>query len=601
MQEFDISEIKDKLKDFLKNKNIKNSIRFIKKYFPYEKIFQHVEKIYNFSPRTTSETVYLFLHDEKNFLCKHGKIKKFNSYYRGYFDFCKRNKDCFCLQERKKEATKNYKKNLSEEKKLEIEEKKKRTNLEKYGVYNISELETIKNKKKQTFMKKYGVDCNLKLFSVREKIRKTNIEKFGYSSPAKNEKIKQKIKETNLKRYGTDNPVKNHEIKSKIKKTNIERYGSETPLKNEKIKQKIKETNMKKYGSVHPLKNPEIKQKLENTNIEKFGFYFPMKNNDIKNKAKETNLEKYGYNVPSKNELIKQKIVETNLRRFGVTSPLKCEEIKNKIRKTNFLKYGTEIASKSEQVKQKAKETNLKKYGVENFNYLRFSKEVVEKLKDVDWLKHQHYDLKKPCYQISKELGVSETVVGKIFQRNGIEVKLFNESHEEKELKEYLNEIGFHFESRNRKLIYPYEIDIFIPEKNIAIEYCGLFWHSERQKQKEYHRKKLEKCIQKKLKLITLFSNEWMHDRERTKQKLIWILEGNEYKIHEEEIGKEEILVDRRWTEGTFLLDFGYELIETLPEKRWGITKNENIYEINDDIEFKNFIWDCGWHRYKKI
>jgi len=34
--------------------------------------------------------------------------------------------------------------------------------------------------------------------------------------------------------------------------------------------------------------------------------------------------------------------------------------------------------------------------------------------------------------------------------------------------------------SRDRKIVSPYELDIVIPLKKLAIEYCGLYWHSEK-------------------------------------------------------------------------------------------------------------------------
>jgi len=62
-----------------------------------------------------------------------------------------------------------------------------------------------------------------------------------------------------------------------------------------------------------------------------------------------------------------------------------------------------------------------------------------------------------------------------------------------------------------RKIIPPYELDIVIPDKKIAIEYCGLYWHPELAgKDSKYHLNKLEMCNKKGYRLITIFEDEWI-------------------------------------------------------------------------------------------
>lgn len=73
----------------------------------------------------------------------------------------------------------------------------------------------------------------------------------------------------------------------------------------------------------------------------------------------------------------------------------------------------------------------------------------------------------------------------------------------------------------SRKLIYPYEVDIYIPELNIAIEYNGVFWHSEGAgKEKDYHAKKWDLCDKKNVQLLTIWEDDW-RDRKNLIKKML--------------------------------------------------------------------------------
>lgn len=54
------------------------------------------------------------------------------------------------------------------------------------------------------------------------------------------------------------------------------------------------------------------------------------------------------------------------------------------------------------------------------------------------------------------------------------------------------------------------EIDIYLPGLNVAIEFNGLYWHTEAHgKGKFYHHSKYEACKGKSIKLITLWEDDW--------------------------------------------------------------------------------------------
>lgn len=61
----------------------------------------------------------------------------------------------------------------------------------------------------------------------------------------------------------------------------------------------------------------------------------------------------------------------------------------------------------------------------------------------------------------------------------------------------------------SRRLIPPQEIDLFLPKHNVAIEVNGVYWHSEKFKEADYHLKKHEACAEKGVRLIQVWEDDW--------------------------------------------------------------------------------------------
>ena len=66
-----------------------------------------------------------------------------------------------------------------------------------------------------------------------------------------------------------------------------------------------------------------------------------------------------------------------------------------------------------------------------------------------------------------------------------------------------------------RDKIPPMELDIFLPEFNLAIEINGMYWHSEKFKDKNYHLYKYNLCKSKGIRLISIW--EWEILKDKTK------------------------------------------------------------------------------------
>jgi hypothetical protein len=62
----------------------------------------------------------------------------------------------------------------------------------------------------------------------------------------------------------------------------------------------------------------------------------------------------------------------------------------------------------------------------------------------------------------------------------------------------------------DRTQIGPKELDLYLPKYNLAIEVCGLYWHSDTANNihRGYHYDKMISCKQKGIRLITLFEDE---------------------------------------------------------------------------------------------
>lgn len=61
----------------------------------------------------------------------------------------------------------------------------------------------------------------------------------------------------------------------------------------------------------------------------------------------------------------------------------------------------------------------------------------------------------------------------------------------------------------NREIISPLELDLYYPEKKIAIEFNGDYWHSEKFKDKDYHYNKFKLCLDHEIILVSIFESAW--------------------------------------------------------------------------------------------
>ena len=313
--------------------------------------------------------------------------------------------------------------------------------------------------------------------------------------------VNEKRKKTNLERYGVDNPSKSKEIIDKTKQSNIEKYGVDNPSKSEEVKNKIKQTNQERYGVDSTLELREIQDRIKQTTIEKYGVDHNFKSKKIRNNIKEVFIDRYGVDNPFKSKEVKNKIKQTSMDKYGVDNPSKSKEIIDKIKKSHTDRYGT------------------------FFNRKHISKENIDILEDKDKLV---YNITLYGINIlSKNMNCDKTTIYRYIKKHGILYDK-NRSSYEIEIENWLIEQKISFQSNSRSIISPLELDFYLSDYNIAIEFNGLYWHSDLFKNKNYHLDKYLTCKEKGIRLISINEDIWIKNSNLIKSKILNIIGKSE-------------------------------------------------------------------------
>lgn len=97
----------------------------------------------------------------------------------------------------------------------------------------------------------------------------------------------------------------------------------------------------------------------------------------------------------------------------------------------------------------------------------------------------------------------------------------------EREIRTYIGSLGFEVTEKAR-ILDGWEIDVYIPEKKLGIEHCGLYWHGEKHKDAGYHKEKYTRAKNAGITLLTVFEDEWMENSEKVRHKLLHLLGASE-------------------------------------------------------------------------
>lgn len=200
--------------------------------------------------------------------------------------------------------------------------------------------------------------------------------------------------------------------------------------------------------------------------------------------------------------------------------------INKKRQQTNLERYGNIIANRNEEIKQKNKLSFLKGRLKTKLKYLdELNLNVVTK--NLEEKTHRD-EITFECKDCGKTFVDNlANILQRIYPcscKRPIS-KSVNENELKKFLSTYFDEGELLFNTR----LEGYELDIYIPKLNIAIEYNGLYWHSEKVQSdpKNYHYNKYILCKNHNIRLIQIFEDEWISKNEIVKNRLLHILKVN--------------------------------------------------------------------------
>lgn len=247
------------------------------------------------------------------------------------------------------------------------------------------------------------------------------------------------------------------------------------------------------------------------------------KSSIYKDKVKNTCIKKYGTDSYTASEDFRKKYVNTMLAKYGTDHYLKNDAKKHETQTLLKQKYNYITPFELSEVKNKCKNTFNRKYGCHP-TQRRFSHKTQTLINDREWLFDQHINQQKTLSEICGALeNYDQSSLSDIFKKFGIPIFNMAISASERQLHNLINEYEL-IKTNIRNIIDPYELDIFIPSKQLAIEYCGVYWHNELHKHANYHRMKYDLCKSKGIRLITIFEDEWLQNRILIEKKLRHVL-----------------------------------------------------------------------------
>jgi hypothetical protein len=271
---------------------------------------------------------------------------------------------------------------------------------------------------------------------------------------------------------------------------------------NESTRYKLKQTLNDRYGVDHYSKTKDYVQKVKKTSLDKWGVDNFSKTEEYLIKSKRTYLSKWGVDNFTKTEEYLEKSKRTFLERWGVEYPTQSEEIRNKIKNTNKKKYGTSHIFMSD------------KYRIDNFkiskdnNYISYENGV--NLFKCDCDKEHTFEISTDDYYGRTKSGNKLcTICYPISDLSSIKEKMLLDYIRSI----YSDEIIINWRDK-------YEIDIYLPDLKLGFEFNGLYWHSDKFKDNNYHLNKTNWFKEIGIRIIHIWEDDWVYKNEIIKSQI---------------------------------------------------------------------------------
>ena len=247
---------------------------------------------------------------------------------------------------------------------------------------------------------------------------------------------------------------------------------------------------------------------------------------EIERKKKETLFNKYGKDG-LKHESVKKNKLKTNLERYGASHPKQSNDVKDTCKQNLIEKYGVDNWMKTDCAKVYF--SNLRKTEIREYVLKLIESRGVELISEYE-------NAQSVLTLLCKKCNNTFNIIWNSFQQGGgVCPTCFpltsGRSFQEIEIGKYIESFGFEVITNTKKIIPPFEIDIYVDKLKLCIEYCGLWCHSSGGnipekyiKNIDYHINKLLMCESKGLHLITIFEDEWLLKQNIVKNRIQHIL-----------------------------------------------------------------------------
>ena len=323
-------------------------------------------------------------------------------------------------------------------------------------------------------------------------------------------------------------------------------------------KEKIRQANLKKYGAANKSQaNRAIKYFKEDCfclydkiyTLDWFKTEYLEKNTSLKEMTRQLGISElvfyqicHHYNIKKENFQRYENIKKTFYKKYGVKTTLELPEMIQKRKETCIKKYGVDNYAKTQESKDRYIQTSLQKYGVKNVQSVHIAhKEIWESPTAL-----KEYLTSFSPYQnisdLARFFNASDSGVTRHIHDFGLDEYVtwyYSRSSYEDEVAKYLRSLGINnLEPNNKKILPNKEIDIYLPDYHIGIEFNGDYWHSDIYHQDHggrstYHQEKSLEAEKKGIFLFHIFEHEWIYDsvRENIKNRLKTLLGKNDQKI----------------------------------------------------------------------